>query len=93
MNTSRFFIALGVILCLVLSSVIARTGRCIYSFSQGPEAPMLKWSFNTNGAARSSPVIGADGTVYVGSDNYGIYAIDADGNERWTYEVNAIYMP
>jgi outer membrane protein assembly factor BamB len=33
------------------------------------------WEFVTNGSSNSSPAIGADGTVYVGSDDGRVYAI------------------
>jgi hypothetical protein len=106
MNTSRFLIALGVILCLVLAPVIAlmpantaqaqpadsawpmfgqnpqRTGRSPYS---GPEVPALKWSFATGGLVVSSPAIGADGTVYVGSRDNNLYAINPDGSQKWSF--------
>ena len=105
MNTSRFLIALGVILCLVLSPVIAlmpgdtaqaqpadspwpmfcqnpqRTGRSPYS---GPEVPTLKWSFTTGDMVWSSPAIGADGTIYVGSNDNNLYAINPDGTLKWS---------
>jgi outer membrane protein assembly factor BamB len=106
MNTSRFLVALGVILCLVLSSVIAlmpantvqaqpaasawpmfgqnpqRTGRSPYS---GPEVPELKWSFTTGDAVRSSPAIGFDGTIYVGSYDNKLYAINPGGSQKWSF--------
>jgi outer membrane protein assembly factor BamB len=105
MNASRFFVALGIIICLVLSGVIAlvppdttqaqpadgpwpmfgqnsqRTGRSPYS---GPKVPKLKWSFTTGGPVSSSPAIGADGTIYVGSEDYNLYAINPDGTQRWS---------
>ncbi len=44
----------------------------------------LKWSFMTNGRIMSqSPVIGIDGTIYVGSDDGNFYAINPDGTEKW----------
>jgi hypothetical protein len=32
---------------------------------------------------KSSPAVGADGTVYVGSNDNNLYAIDAYGNQKW----------
>jgi PQQ-like domain len=40
----------------------------------------LKWSYLTGLYVHSSPVIGADGTIYVGSDDSYLYAITASGN-------------
>ena len=34
-----------------------------------------KWEFLTGGVVDSSPAIGADGTVYIGSDDHKVYAI------------------
>jgi outer membrane protein assembly factor BamB len=106
MKTSRFLVALGVSLCLVLSPVIAlmpantaqaqpadsawpmfgqnaqRTNRSPYS---GPEVPKLKWSFTTGYDVYSSPAIGANGTIYVGSFDGKLYAINPDGSQKWSF--------
>jgi outer membrane protein assembly factor BamB len=106
MKTSRFLIALGVIICLVLSLVIAlmpantaqaqpadsawpmfgqnlqRTGRSPYS---GPEVPKLKWGFTTGYDVYSSPAIGTDGTIYVGSEDGRLYAINPNGSQKWSF--------
>ncbi len=45
----------------------------------------LKWVFDTGGAIHSSPAV-VDGTVYFGSRDYNLYAVDADaGSEEWRY--------
>jgi len=45
--------------------------------------PTLAWTFPTNGEILSSPVI-QDGTVFVGSTDNSVYAIDlATGKQRW----------
>jgi len=36
----------------------------------------LKWSFPTGDTVRCSPTIGRDGTLYVGADDYNLYALD-----------------
>lgn len=44
------------------------------------------WTFETGGAVRSSPTV-VDGTVYVGSDDGSLYAIDAvSGEGTWMFE-------
>jgi hypothetical protein len=48
----------------------------------------LKWKFATNGAVRSSPVLGPDGSLYVGSYNKSIYAIDTAGRLKWKFATN-----
>jgi len=45
-----------------------------------------RWAVETGGNVRSSPTV-VDGTVYVGSEDGNLYALDAaDGSERWRYE-------
>lgn len=47
---------------------------------------LLKWSFLTNGSIHSSPAVGSDGTIYIGSyDNY-LYAINPDGTLKWKFQ-------
>ena len=41
----------------------------------GPSTPTKKWEFATGGWLESSPAIGADGTIYIGSDDKKLYAI------------------
>jgi uncharacterized repeat protein (TIGR01451 family) len=53
----------------------------------GPITTTIKWSFaisDTTGAVAASPSIGAGGTIYIGSFNSVLYAIDpVSGNEIW----------
>jgi len=37
------------------------------------------------GFALTSPAIGKDGTIYIGSNNHRLYAINPDGTEKWSY--------
>ena len=48
--------------------------------------PTLKWSYTTRGEIWSSPAIGIDGTVYVGSLDKRVYAISETGEFKWAYE-------
>jgi outer membrane protein assembly factor BamB len=50
----------------------------------------LKWSFYTGnfitmGNIASSPIIDANGTIYIGSEDGVLYAINSDGTEKWNY--------
>jgi len=45
-----------------------------------------KWDYRTGGEVASSPAIGADGTIYVGSDDGCLYAIGSDGAKKWTFK-------
>jgi hypothetical protein len=37
------------------------------------------WEFETSNGILSSPAIAADGTIYIGSDDGNLYAINPDG--------------
>jgi len=41
----------------------------------GAQRASLKWRYETGDSVRSSPAIGSDGTIYVGSDDGYVYAI------------------
>jgi outer membrane protein assembly factor BamB/subtilisin family serine protease len=49
----------------------------------------LKWKFQTGGDVYSSPAIGLDGTIYVGSNDYYLYAINPDGTEKWKFQTSS----
>jgi outer membrane protein assembly factor BamB len=53
------------------------------------EPPLeLLWKFKTNSSIRSSPAI-SDDTVYIGSGDGCVYALDAaTGTEKWEYKVD-----
>ncbi|MGR3294615.1 MAG: outer membrane protein assembly factor BamB family protein, partial [Candidatus Bathyanammoxibius sp.] len=42
-----------------------------------------EWEFKTGEAIRSSPAIGDDGTIYVGSGDNKLYALSPDGTLKW----------
>ena len=44
-----------------------------------------KWVFTTGGQVLSSPAIGEDGTIYVGSADKKLYAINPDGTTNWVF--------
>lgn len=46
---------------------------------------MKKWEFLTSDYITSSPAIGADGTIYVGSHDNKLYAINPDGTKKWEF--------
>ncbi len=59
---------------------IHHTGRSPHA---GPDSPTKRWGVDTGGGIQSSPAIGSDGTVYVGSNDNNIYAINPDGSMKW----------
>ena len=54
--------------------------------SGGGEDGTQKWAFQTEGSVSSSPAIGDDGTVYVGSSDFNLYAINPDGTQKWAFQ-------
>jgi len=60
------------------------TGQSHYD--TGGNSGTLKWKYHTGNVVYSSSAIGSDGTIYVGSlDNY-IYALNPNGTLRWKYQ-------
>jgi outer membrane protein assembly factor BamB len=64
--------------------------------ASAPVTPVTdKWRFETGGVVRSSPAV-AGGTVYVGSSDNTVYALDAaTGDKQWAFETgdSAISSP
>jgi len=46
----------------------------------------LKWRYKTGDWVGSSPAIGSDGTIYFGSWDSYLYALNPDGNLKWRYK-------
>ena len=63
---------------------LQHTGRS--SFSTGPSAPALAWSYKAGHDVESSPVLGTDGSIYVGSADNMLYAFSSTGVLSWSYE-------
>ncbi|MFQ6117745.1 MAG: PQQ-binding-like beta-propeller repeat protein, partial [Candidatus Bipolaricaulia bacterium] len=64
-----------------------RTGR---SLLRGPQSPEVRWVVETTGPIWSSPVIGAEGTIYVASVDGWLYALTPEGHERWRLDLGGI---
>ncbi len=62
-----------------------RTGLSEYSTSRN--FGDLLWKFKTGDAIDSSPAIGPDETIYVGSNDGYLYAINPNGTLKWKYDV------
>jgi outer membrane protein assembly factor BamB len=61
----------------------------LYAFSLNQNGG-LRWQTFTPGYVTSSPALGSDGTVYVGSFDHRLYALDPDtGQVRWSFPTDA----
>jgi outer membrane protein assembly factor BamB/tRNA A-37 threonylcarbamoyl transferase component Bud32 len=55
------------------------------NFSVSAPSPALLWSFETEEEVRSSPAL-ANGTIYIGSYDYNLYALEAQsGKMKWKF--------
>ena len=63
----------------------------VETFALPPQGTQL-WSYTTGNAIYSSPAIGADGTLYIGSTDGSLYAINSNGSLRWSYTEPAPYI-
>ncbi|MEM2928909.1 MAG: PQQ-binding-like beta-propeller repeat protein [Nitrososphaerota archaeon] len=59
------------------------TGRVPYP---GVQKPILKWKLKTGGWIYSSPSISKDGTIYFGSHDHYLYALNPDGSLKWKFK-------
>ena len=62
------------------------TGRSPYP---GPEQPNLQWSYVVNSWIQSSVAVGHDGTIYFGSSDYNLYAVNSDGTFKWSFRTGS----
>ncbi len=47
---------------------------------------IVNWSFSADSHIITSPVIGPDGTIFVGSKKGKLYAVNSDGSKKWSYK-------
>ncbi|MFX1450918.1 MAG: PQQ-binding-like beta-propeller repeat protein, partial [Promethearchaeota archaeon] len=59
-------------------------------FSKDIKFPDKPWAFKTGKAITCAPVIGADGTIYLGSADTYFYAINPDGTLKWKLKTNNV---
>src|SRR5689334_14001378 len=65
-----------------------RTGRSQFP---GPARAGQRWAYDTGtGALTGSPIVGSDGTIYIGGGGY-LHAIAADGASLWRLPVGTSF--
>ena len=57
-----------------------------YSSSKAPSSFKVQWKALLEKGIKASPSIGADGTIYVGSEDGKVYAYQSSGSLKWSYE-------
>jgi outer membrane protein assembly factor BamB len=68
--------------------VVEKTGTVSstgYGFAVADPSDRVRWSYDTGSVIDSSASIGPDGTVYVGSADGVVHAVNYDGTVKWTY--------
>lgn len=61
-------------------------------FTTGSTTPLLRWKLPVGTAIESSPSIGADGTIYFGTDAGTLYAVNSKGEILWSYKAGAAIL-
>ncbi len=56
----------------------------------GSATNTLNWETSLGGNVHSSPAVAADGTVYVGSNNNRLHALNPDGTIKWEFHFGAL---
>lgn len=56
----------------------------------GPQNNGTKWRYKTGDVVPSSPTIGSDGTIYIGSYDEYVYALNPNGTQKWKYKTGSI---
>ncbi len=63
------------------------TGGAAFPATYAGDAP---WAFQTGKDVSATPIVGADGSVYVGSSDHNFYAINPDGSEKWRFVTDGV---
>ena len=71
-------------------------GRNQYHFSQSPftgsPTSDTLWTYETDSPISGSPTIGSDLTIYIGSKDGFLYAVNTDGSLKWMFEAQGGYF-
>ena len=56
------------------------------AFGQEKQPGDLIWKFTTGGKVYSYPALGTNGTIYIGSNDNNLYAVNPYGSENWAFK-------
>ncbi|MBK8946641.1 MAG: PQQ-binding-like beta-propeller repeat protein [Ignavibacteriae bacterium] len=68
----------------ILTSILTSLLLFNTIYSQTPGT--IKWEFQTRGNEITSPAIDEDGTIYFGSSDSSLYALNSDGSKKWEFK-------
>ncbi len=67
-------------------TIYGEGGSTLYAITPGSSSATSKWTYSAGGNIYpSTPAIGSDGTVYFGSTDMNIYAVNSAGSLVWSY--------
>ncbi len=58
----------------------------------GPATNHIEWTFNCIGDTTPGPSIGYDGTIYIGTNNGYLHAVNPDGTERYSIDLGSFVL-
>jgi len=78
---------------LATGGTSGKDGDFVYTLSQDISAVSFahasqEWNAATGGVIFSSPAIGADGSVYIGSNDSYLHAFNGNGTSKWTFQAD-----
>ena len=74
------------------STIYAVGGKVLYAFSSSGEKQL--WSFTEpTDNIYGEPTVGSDGTIYIGSWDTYVYAVNTDGSLKWKYQTDGSIAP
>ena len=76
---------LSKVLVLTFTIMPLAYGICSLGSTAWSQIGTIKWTFQAGGPVKSSPAIGSDGTIYVGSNAAKVYAINPNGTKKWDF--------
>ena len=74
------------------STIYAVGGKVLYAFSSSGEKQL--WSFtDPTDSIYGEPNVGPDGTIYIGSWDTYVYAVNSGGTLKWKYQTDGAIAP
>lgn len=88
-TASHYYFSAGMFMVLLEvrdNEGLTDTAQELVSVAETQLGPFL-WRFRTNNSNYTTPAIATDGTIYFGSYDNHLYALNGDGTQKWAYEI------